>query len=262
MTVQDQSSSSERTQAAATADIGVMGLAVMGANLARNLARHGSAVALFNRTHTRTQALVSAHGDEGSFVPATSVEEFVASLRRPRRVIIMVQAGKGTDAVIDSLVREGMNREMLERLRARVASGDVGAFFGGGGGPTAGPWQRGMFVERPGEGPPPRTRGAGQVAAQPAPTPAAEGRRGESGEGAEEPIDPEFAQDFIRLIRPAGQGGGGGGGFGAGRGAPVVATGDYLVTLEVGGQRLRQVLRVERVGPTEGIAAAIEDDDK
>jgi hypothetical protein len=57
------------------------------------------------------------------------------------------------------------------------------------------------------------------------------------------------AQDFIRLIRPPGQGGGG---FGSQRLAPLVATGDYLVTLEVGGQRHRQVLRVERVGVSEG----------
>src|SRR5699024_10353220 len=53
---------------AATADIGVIGLAVMGSNLARNLARNGYTVALYNRTHARTTALVSAHGGEGTFV--------------------------------------------------------------------------------------------------------------------------------------------------------------------------------------------------
>jgi 6-phosphogluconate dehydrogenase len=87
----------------ATAQIGVVGLAVMGSNLARNFARHGHTVALYNRTQARTDALVEAHGDEGSFVPCASPEEFVASLQRPRRVLLMVKAGAGTDKVIESL---------------------------------------------------------------------------------------------------------------------------------------------------------------
>ena len=87
----------------ATADIGVTGLAVMGRNLARNLARHGHAVALHNRTYARTATLVEQHGGEGRFVPSESLGEFVASLTRPRAVIVMVKAGAPTDAVIDEL---------------------------------------------------------------------------------------------------------------------------------------------------------------
>ena len=87
-----------------SADIGVTGLAVMGRNLARNLARHGYVVALHNRSTERTHSLVKEHGDEGTFVPAESMEEFVASLSRPRAIIIMVKAGKATDAVINELV--------------------------------------------------------------------------------------------------------------------------------------------------------------
>jgi 6-phosphogluconate dehydrogenase len=87
----------------AVADIGVTGLAVMGRNLARNLARHGHMVALHNRTQARTDALVEQHGSEGTFVPSTSMAGFVASLKRPRAVIIMVQAGAPTDAVIEEL---------------------------------------------------------------------------------------------------------------------------------------------------------------
>jgi 6-phosphogluconate dehydrogenase len=87
----------------ASAEIGVTGLGVMGRNLARNLARHGHAVALHNRTYARTTALLSQHGDEGTFVPSESSPDFVASLTRPRAVIIMVQAGAATDAVIDEL---------------------------------------------------------------------------------------------------------------------------------------------------------------
>ena len=77
----------------ASADIGVTGLAVMGRNLARNLARHGHVVALHNRTYSRTQSLVEQHGEEGTFVPSESLADFVASLKRPRAVIIMVKAG-------------------------------------------------------------------------------------------------------------------------------------------------------------------------
>lgn len=86
------------------ANIGVVGLAVMGANLARNLAsREGNTVAVFNRSRGRTDELVAAHPEAG-FVPAASIEEFAASLQKPRTAIIMVQAGAATDATIDALV--------------------------------------------------------------------------------------------------------------------------------------------------------------
>src|SRR6202041_419174 len=85
----------------ATAQIGVTGLGVMGRNLARNFARHGYATALHNRTTARTEAIMAEFGHEGTFVPAHTAEEFVASLERPRRLVIMVNAGAATDAVID-----------------------------------------------------------------------------------------------------------------------------------------------------------------
>ena len=91
---------SQRTDA----DIGVTGLAVMGRNLARNLARHGHVVALHNRSPVRTRSLVAEHGGEGTFVPSESMADFVASLRRPRAIVVMVKAGGPTDAVIDELV--------------------------------------------------------------------------------------------------------------------------------------------------------------
>jgi 6-phosphogluconate dehydrogenase len=86
------------------AQIGVTGLAVMGRNLARNFARHGHRVAIHNRSYARTESLVAEAGSEGTFVPATTLTDFVASLERPRRVLIMVKAGPGTDAVIDELI--------------------------------------------------------------------------------------------------------------------------------------------------------------
>jgi 6-phosphogluconate dehydrogenase len=85
-------------------DIGVTGLAVMGRNLARNLARHGHVVSLHNRSPERTRSLVKEHGDAGTFVPSESMADFVASLARPRAIIIMVKAGEATDAVINELV--------------------------------------------------------------------------------------------------------------------------------------------------------------
>jgi 6-phosphogluconate dehydrogenase len=86
------------------ARIGVTGLAVMGRNLARNLARHGHTVALHNRSAARTHALVEEFGHEGEFIATESMKQFVESLERPRRAIIMVKAGGPTDAVIDELV--------------------------------------------------------------------------------------------------------------------------------------------------------------
>ncbi|MEN0085447.1 MAG: NAD(P)-binding domain-containing protein, partial [Leifsonia sp.] len=76
----------------------------MGSNLARNLAsREGNTVAVYNRTFARTEDLMKAHPEAG-FVGSEEIDDFVASLSKPRTAIIMVQAGAGTDAVIDQLV--------------------------------------------------------------------------------------------------------------------------------------------------------------
>jgi 6-phosphogluconate dehydrogenase len=85
------------------ADIGVLGLSTMGANLARNAARKGFGVAVYNRHGERTDELISAHGGEGRFTPSKTIPEFVASLARPRAMIIMVKAGKPVDDVIEEL---------------------------------------------------------------------------------------------------------------------------------------------------------------
>lgn len=90
-------------EAQAQANVGVVGLAAMGASLARNLARHGNKVAIYNRHYSRTEKLMQEHGDEGTFYPAQTIEEFVASLEKPRTAIIMVKAGAPTDAVIEEL---------------------------------------------------------------------------------------------------------------------------------------------------------------
>ncbi|MCQ9352460.1 NADP-dependent phosphogluconate dehydrogenase [Corynebacterium sp. 153RC1] len=91
------------TDQATSAQIGVVGLAVMGSNLARNFARNGNTVAVYNRSAAKTHDLIEQHGHEGNFVPSETIEDFVASLEKPRRAIIMVQAGAATDAVINQL---------------------------------------------------------------------------------------------------------------------------------------------------------------
>lgn len=85
------------------AQIGVTGLAVMGANLARNLARNGYTVALHNRSVEKTDALLADHGTEGDFVRTESLQELVDSLESPRRILIMVKAGAPVDSVIEQL---------------------------------------------------------------------------------------------------------------------------------------------------------------
>ncbi|WP_300017689.1 NADP-dependent phosphogluconate dehydrogenase [Pseudonocardia sp.] len=83
--------------------IGVTGLAVMGANLARNIASRGVPVAVHNRTAAKTREFMQAYSDEGAFTAAESLEDFVAALEKPRRIIVMVKAGKPVDGVIEEL---------------------------------------------------------------------------------------------------------------------------------------------------------------
>jgi 6-phosphogluconate dehydrogenase len=83
--------------------IGLTGLAVMGANLARNIARNGYSIAVHNRTPAKTRDFVAEFGGEGAITGTEAIEEFVAALERPRKIIIMVKAGAPVDAVIDEL---------------------------------------------------------------------------------------------------------------------------------------------------------------
>ncbi len=94
----------EEKSMAELADIGVLGLAVMGANLARNAAQKGFGVALYNRHADRTHALVKEHGGEGRFFAAETLPEFVSKIARPRPILIMVKAGAPVDQVIDELL--------------------------------------------------------------------------------------------------------------------------------------------------------------
>ncbi|MBW7459676.1 NADP-dependent phosphogluconate dehydrogenase, partial [Paenibacillus sepulcri] len=83
--------------------IGVVGLAVMGKNLALNIESKGFTVSVFNRSREKTDDLLKEAAGK-NLVGTFTIEEFVESLETPRKILIMVQAGKGTDATIDALV--------------------------------------------------------------------------------------------------------------------------------------------------------------
>ncbi|MCP5151558.1 MAG: decarboxylating NADP(+)-dependent phosphogluconate dehydrogenase [Ectothiorhodospiraceae bacterium] len=86
-----------------TYDVGLVGLAVMGQNLALNILDHGFRVAVHNRTAAVTRDFVAAAGDRPT-VGCETLEALVSVLERPRRIIVMVRAGGATDAVLDELV--------------------------------------------------------------------------------------------------------------------------------------------------------------
>lgn len=83
--------------------IGVVGLAVMGKNLALNIESRGYSVAVFNRSFEKTEEFLKNEAEGKNFVGARTVEEFVNSLEKPRKILLMVKAGTATDATIDSL---------------------------------------------------------------------------------------------------------------------------------------------------------------
>src|SRR6195952_198989 len=89
----------------ALSDIGLIGLAVMGQNLALNIADHGFQISVFNRTTEKTDKFVAENpSTPGGIVGTQTLDAFVKSLAKPRKMVILVQAGKATDAVIDGLV--------------------------------------------------------------------------------------------------------------------------------------------------------------
>lgn len=138
----------------ASSEIGLIGLAVMGQNLALNIADHGYPITVYNRTASKMEAFVSAHPDTpGVLRGEADIKDFVASLKRPRKIIIMVKAGGATDAVInelvpllekDDIIIDGGNaywhdtirreRELTEKglrfIGSGVSGGEEGARFG------------------------------------------------------------------------------------------------------------------------------------
>ncbi len=86
------------------ADIGLIGLAVMGRNLVLNMADHGFTVAVYNRSPERTKEFLSGEAAEASVVGTRSLEDLVDTLKRPRVVMLMIKAGQPVDDQIDTLI--------------------------------------------------------------------------------------------------------------------------------------------------------------
>src|SRR5262249_25514724 len=134
--------------AANSADAGMVGLAVMGQNLALNMADHGFKVAVYNRTTSVTDKVIAENPPSvfgstgGGLVPAAELKDFVASIKRPRRIVILVKGGPGTDAVMGSLtpllekgdlIIDGGNAEWTDTVRREKALGEKGLLFVGSG---------------------------------------------------------------------------------------------------------------------------------
>jgi 6-phosphogluconate dehydrogenase len=87
-----------------TCDIGLIGLAVMGENLALNIASRGFRIAVFNRTTSVTDAFTAGRGNQPNMVGCHSIEQLVAALKPPRKVMMMVKAGPAVDELIKTLL--------------------------------------------------------------------------------------------------------------------------------------------------------------
>ncbi len=85
-------------------NVGVVGLTVMGKNLALNIESRGYFVSVFNRTYERTERFLENEAKGKNFKGSEKIEDFVASLEKPRTILLMVKAGKPTDATIDALL--------------------------------------------------------------------------------------------------------------------------------------------------------------
>ncbi len=95
---------SKQWEAVMSTDIGIIGMGVMGANLARNFARHGYSVSVYDRSQSQIDNFVANHALEGEFAATLHLQDFVDSLAQPRRILMMVPAGAPTDAAIDEIV--------------------------------------------------------------------------------------------------------------------------------------------------------------
>jgi len=110
----------------ADADIGLIGLAVMGENLVLNMASNGYQVAVYNRTTSKVDDFIAGRAADQPIVGAHSLEELCSKLKRPRRVMIMVKAGAAVDKVIEGLlphlepgdiIIDGGNSEFPDSIR-------------------------------------------------------------------------------------------------------------------------------------------------
>ena len=97
-------------------DIGLIGLAVMGENLALNMERNGSQVSVYNRAEgaeaTVVERFLEGRGAGKNFLGFTEIKPFVESIERPRKIMMMIRAGKPVDYVIESLLHRRRKLEL------------------------------------------------------------------------------------------------------------------------------------------------------
>ena len=124
----------------ATADIGLIGLAVMGQNLVLNMNDHGYTVAVYNRTVEKVDAFMAHEAAGTNIIGARSMEEFIAALKSPRRVMLMVKAGWPVDAMIEQvlphldagdIIIDGGNSNFEDTARRVKALAERGILFVG-----------------------------------------------------------------------------------------------------------------------------------
>jgi 6-phosphogluconate dehydrogenase len=154
------------------ADIGLIGLAVMGENLVLNMERNGYTVAVFNRTVEKVDRFINGTGKNKNFIGAHTIEEFIDSLERPRKVMLLVKAGQPVDDFIEmvlphlekgDIVIDGGNSHFPDTIRRTryveskgvlfigtgVSGGEEGALLGPsimpGGSAAAWPYVKGIF---------------------------------------------------------------------------------------------------------------------
>src|SRR5207245_4806285 len=121
-----------------TADIGLIGLAVMGENLVLNMESHGYTVAVYNRTKPKVDEFLAGRARGKRIIGCHSVKELAAALKRPRKVMMMVKAGPAVDQVIEEVARllepgdiliDGGNTHYPDTTRRTRALKDRGLLF-------------------------------------------------------------------------------------------------------------------------------------
>jgi 6-phosphogluconate dehydrogenase len=120
------------------ADIGLVGLAVMGENLILNMENHGFTVAVYNRTVEKVDSFVKGRGKDKNIIGAHTIEELIANLKTPRKIMLMVKAGKAVDDFIDLLaphlekgdiIIDGGNSHFPDSIRRTKYCEDKGLLF-------------------------------------------------------------------------------------------------------------------------------------
>ena len=126
----------------AVADVGLIGLAVMGENLALNIADHGYKVAVYNRTTEVMKKFIARENPPGGLVGCESLKDFVDAIKKPRKIIILVKAGAAIDAVVKQLIETGIDKDDIvvdcgnslwtDTIRREKEYADKCRFFGSG----------------------------------------------------------------------------------------------------------------------------------